>query len=801
MTEASRPVAAGRPWSSRVFDQAVAIVGGSTAVAAAVAFVATGTPIPWVYFVVVPLVALIARYPISVSRGRGALTIGLEPCVLAYLVVVLPPLAAFTVWGSAAVVAAFVATSRANRLFNGGVMLLAGAAAITLVHAVGDDEGMVPQELVAVIAGCALYFVVDLVVTEVSLTLESGRRDSSTAAPYADVVVAFLGFLGVCSLGYLTSLVDRVLPPWTMALLVVPVLTLLVASNGVSRERETARRMRVLLETSSAVQSADNPTAVLSAVDEQVQLLMQSPKAGLRDARPGPDQIGTRIRDGERVWWLVADQLRIRGATAPLSDRNALTMIGSFAEEGLARLALTRALRLQAGRDALTDLPNRNVFVGAVEDALESVRSSGDQVAVLFCDLDGFKTVNDWFGHPAGDELLVDVARRLCHAVGGQAVVARLGGDEFAILVDGEQPRTATAIAQRVLDELRPPFTVEGRELVVQGSIGIACDDGDPIPPDELVRRADVAMYVAKQHGKSQYRLFDPAMHAEVQARLALASDLGRALQQDELEVHYQPVISLDSGEIVGLEALARWNHPTLGYVSPAEFIPMAEESGLIRHIGQRVLWTACGQLRAWQEGLAGQASLAMSINLSARQFDHPALVDDVASALEDYGLDPATVTLELTESALMDTDETIHKLYRLRRLGVRLAIDDFGTGYSSLSYLRRLPVDTVKIDRALVEGVATEPRDWALLRAVLDLIHTLGLRSVAEGVERPDQMSHLRSLGCQSAQGYYFSRPLPAPAIEALLSGRDPDRGAGRNVPATGSATGTASCALPAGR
>ncbi len=436
-----------------------------------------------------------------------------------------------------------------------------------------------------------------------------------------------------------------------------------------------------------------------------------------------------------------------------------------------------------------------------IETVLWDARVDGHSLGLLFLDLDGFKAVNDTLGHAGGDTLLAAVAERIRGSLRGSDIAVRLGGDEFAILVDGEQPRTATATAQRVLDVLRPPFGVEGRELVVRGSIGIACDDGDPIPPDELVRRADVAMYVAKQHGKSQYRLFDPAMHAQVQARLALASDLGRALQQDELEVHYQPLISLDSGEIVGLEALARWNHPTLGYVSPAEFIPMAEESGLIRHIGQRVLWTACGQLRAWQEGLAGQASLAMSINLSARQFDHPELVDDVASALEDYGLDPATVTFELTESALMDSDETIHKLYRLRRLGVRLAIDDFGTGYSSLSYLRRLPVDTVKIDRALVEGVATDPREWALLRAVLDLIHTLGLRSVAEGVERADQMTHLRSLGCQSAQGYYFSRPLPAPAMEALLSGRHPGRGAGGIVASTGSATGTASCAPPAGR
>ncbi len=771
MTEASRPVTVGRPRSSRVFDQAVAVGGGCTAVATVVAVVATGTPIPWAYFVAVPLVALIARFPISVSRGRGALTIGLEPCVLAYLVVVLPPLAALAVWGSAAVVAAFVATSRANRLFNSGVMLLAGAAAVALVHAVGNDAELVPRELVAAIMGCALYFVVDLLVTELSLTLESGRRDSSTPAPYVDVVVAFLGFLGVCSLGYLMSLVDRALPPWTMALLVVPVLTLLVASNGVSRQRETARRMRVLLETSSAVQSAVLPAQVLSTIDGQTQLLMQSTEAGLRDEPPGPDQIGTRIWDGERLWWLVADKLRIRGATAPLSDSNALTMIGSFAEEGLARLALTRALRLQAERDALTDLPNRNVFVVAVEDALESVRNSGGQVAVLFCDLDGFKTVNDWFGHPAGDELLVDVARRLCHAVGRDAVVARLGGDEFAILVEGMDDEQVRTCAQRVLRAVQQRFEYSGRYVNITTSVGAATSRGDHTS-DHLVRNADIAMYEAKRLGKDRFSLYHPSLGRTRVRALELTETLRVAITDRELRLVYQPVVDLATGKIVGVEALARWS-PRGREMPPDEFIRLAEGAGLINLLGDAVLTMVAQDSAALLD--SGISSLTVSVNVSAHQLrssDFAATVSRVNRALGTLDL-----VLEITERHLVGDDEEVRSvLAALERSGVRLALDDFGIGFSSIASLRQLAVHVLKTDRVFSADIDREPRAMSLLSSMIDMGRALGLSIVIEGIERESQrtnlLRNLSSLDNVSLQGHLLARPAPlADVILAIRS------------------------------
>jgi diguanylate cyclase (GGDEF)-like protein len=423
----------------------------------------------------------------------------------------------------------------------------------------------------------------------------------------------------------------------------------------------------------------------------------------------------------------------------------------------------------QALHDPLTGLANRVLFGDRLEHALARGQRPGATVAILLIDLDGFKDINDSLGHDAGDDLLTIAGMRLQgHARPGDTV-ARLGGDEFGVLLEDITAAEAVRSAELLLQGLAAPIVLRDRDLTPTASIGIAIANGEDA--ETLLRNADTAMYAAKRQGKGRYALFEPAMHATIIERLDLAADLGRAMQQGQLYLSYQPEIQLRSGRIVGLEALVRWHHPARGMVAPDQFIPLAEETGSIVPIGGWVLREACRQAKAWQERRPATPSLTIAVNLSARQLQHPGIVDEVSAALAAVGLDPWSLVLEITETAIMEQlDAAITMLTELRRLGVRLALDDFGTGYSSLSYLQRLPVDILKIDRSFVAGVAGSTEDSALARAIITLGQTLGLEVVAEGVETAEQLAALRELGCQLGQGYYFARPLDPEAVDGLL-------------------------------
>jgi diguanylate cyclase (GGDEF)-like protein/PAS domain S-box-containing protein len=428
----------------------------------------------------------------------------------------------------------------------------------------------------------------------------------------------------------------------------------------------------------------------------------------------------------------------------------------------------------QAFHDSLTALANRALFKDRVDHALQRTKRQTPSVAVLFLDLDGFKEVNDSLGHAAGDRLLIQVAERLHSCVRPSDTVARFGGDEFAVLIeDASDDIDVVQVAERVLEGLRQPFVVNGRELHVRGSMGIARMDSDVDGADQLLRNADLAMYRAKAAGRGGYERYDPEMHTELVQRVQLEADLRRAMENRELFLHYQPTFDLASGQIVGAEALARWNHPVRGMVPPSEFIPLAETSGLIRPLGAWVLREACRQAAEWQQAAAPQRDkpLALSINLSGRQLQFPEVVDDVARALEESGLPPDSLVLEMTESVLMDDSETVLGILRqLKQLGARLAIDDFGTGYSSLSYLHRFPVDILKIDRSFVERLSHATDNAELARTIVRLGQSLQLVTVAEGVEDSAQYLALRRMGCDVGQGFYFGRPMESDEIGRLL-------------------------------
>jgi diguanylate cyclase (GGDEF)-like protein len=390
---------------------------------------------------------------------------------------------------------------------------------------------------------------------------------------------------------------------------------------------------------------------------------------------------------------------------------------------------------------------------------------------VLFLDLDNFKLVNDGLGHEVGDQLLVAVARRLQGSVRAEDTVARFGGDEFAIAAgDIAQQADATRIAARVAEQLAAPFALGGQEVYVTSSVGIALNRSEHDRPESLLRDADTAMYKAKVNGKSRFELFSQDMQLQTTERLRLETDLRRAVERGELQVHYQPVVDLSSRRIVEVEALLRWDHPRRGLVSPGEFIPVAEESGLIGPIGRWVLAQACRQARIWRDELGAAAPQKVSVNLSARQFS-PALAKEIQHVLQEAEVGPEHLKLEITEGVLMRSEaSTFAILLELRELGIDLALDDFGVGYSSLAYLKRFPFSSLKIDRSFVQRIGRDPEDAAIIRAIVTIARTLHMHIVGEGIETVDQYEHLLSVGCDRGQGYFFARPMPTHAVSELL-------------------------------
>jgi diguanylate cyclase (GGDEF)-like protein len=537
----------------------------------------------------------------------------------------------------------------------------------------------------------------------------------------------------------------------------------LLPSNGHTGLRTTLGPGDAV-EVLQPVDRASVENGALAAVAHGEPVLVGRPSRGkslgsgdVKDAMIAP------LRGDQRVigTLLVGDRLGDLN-TFDSEDFQLFETLAKHAGVSLELLELDEQLKHQAFYDSLTDLPNWALFRDRLSEAKEP--------AVIVFDLDDFKTVNDSLGHAIGDQLLVAVAERLRRLLPAEHTPARLGGDEFAVLVEQAAEEQLVELAERVAGALRSPFVLEGKEVSIAASIGIASAPGGDAA-GELVRNADVAMYKAKARGRGKYEIFEASMHAEALRRLELKAELQAAVERRELSLRYQPIVELESARVKGFEALVRWTHPTRGEMPPDEFIPLAEETGLIVPIGQWVLEEACRQAALWQARHPGEPPLTMGVNLSPVQLQRPGLVDDVARTLRAARVDPRSLILEITESVFMDdAGVVVEKLKTLKELGLQIAIDDFGTGYSSLSYLGRLPIDILKVAKPFVDGIGRASGEATLAEAIVRMSEALGLTTLAEGIESTEQRDHLARLGCDLGQGYLFAKPLDQDAMDSFL-------------------------------
>ena len=519
----------------------------------------------------------------------------------------------------------------------------------------------------------------------------------------------------------------------------------------------------------------------LLAGDDREQPGLEDIRAAQRELREGHAELRNYRKDGRLFW----NELSISPVHNESGDvTNFVGIINDITE----RKGHEEQLEYQANHDGLTGLPNRNLLADRIGQALTYADRYSKHAVVLFIDLDHFKFINDSLGHDMGDELLQIAAKRLTACVRSIDTVARHGGDEFVIVLpDLAESEDAARVAQKIQDAIYRPYRIGEHELTVSCSTGISIYPKDGEDAQALLKNADVAMYRAKEQGRNNFRFFTGELNDRVLARMTMEKHLRRALERDEFLIHYQPQVDLYTGRITGMEALVRWQSPELGFIPPARFIPLAEETGLIVPIGEWVLRAACAQNKAWQD--AGFPPLVMAVNLSPRQFRQEGLAETVARIVEETGLEPQRIELEIIESLLMhDVDSATVILNKLKELGVQLTMDDFGTGYSSLSYLKRFPFDKMKIDQSFVHDITSDPDSAAIVKTIIALAHSLNLRVIAEGIETEGQLGYLRSHACDEMQGYYFSRPVPTLEFEQMLrerrhleftpaSGRVPDR------------------------
>lgn len=713
----------------------------------------------------VPLIVVVARFPMVVDNRDGGIEVGFDSSILMFLLCTLDPEVALFVWSLGVLVTQLTTSKRwTSKAFNIGVGITAGAVAEgVLLLARGDGTGT-PRELVAVMLAAVAYFATDYVTSAVSVAIDSGtgvRRHLLQRG----TLLAVACFVPFDTLGYLAAVVHRSEPAWTLILLAVPLVTLLIATRAVTRGRENARRLTVLFAAAVRAQTLPDREAVLEALIDDSRELLHLKRVALRSTPPNRFEIGAEVHDGDATHWLVARAME-RARSTIAADEEALKALAAVASDAFARLALTEETVHLARHDPLTDLPNRGILLDRLTHAQTLARRHGSRVALLFIDLDGFKPVNDRYGHAAGDAVLVGLASRLQSCVREADTVARLGGDEFAVLFEDADAVVVELVWERILSALEQGVAVTGQLLRLSASAGIAWGGADD-DAEALLRKADLAMYEAKARGKGAVVVYEDSIGRSRLDRLIMADDLRRAVANREIEVAYQPIVATSTGRIVGAEALARWRHNG-SPVSPELFIGIAEDSGLIVELGEVILSKVAADAAALR-ALAG-SSVGIAVNISAGQLRSPGFVDSVAATVKAMG--GSELTLEITERQGIDLDTVLlERMREISAMGVRFAIDDFGVGFSSISYLADLPVHVIKVDASLSQFIDADERSKALLRSVTLIGQSLGLEVVVEGIERQTQLDVLREhTDAQYVQGYLLYRPMPLPGLLAAV-------------------------------
>jgi diguanylate cyclase (GGDEF)-like protein len=767
---------------SRVFDNAVLGLGLVVLVGACVAVARSGWSESWFLLLTVPLLALISRYPLELDRHVGAIEIGFEASVLVFLLCVTSAAECIVLWSAGMIVSQLTSHRRAAaKRFNIGLGILAGSLAAAVFTLLNADRIDSPRELLAAAAACATYLVADELTSALSVALEddvsTGRQ---LTQPYA-LVGAACSF-GASMTGYLAALMERFLPWWSLLFLIAPLVAMLFANQAVTRGRENARRTSVLFDTSAQLHELPDAEQMQAALERGVEKLLWVPVAALRAHGPGAGEIGADLYDGQRERWLVTTA-RKHVLSNSTDDQRDLDALARVAERAFAKLRMTDEMTHMATHDILTGLPNRALFLDRVNHALANTRRKGTGLAVLFCDLDRFKNVNDQFGHAVGDTLLIDVAERLQTCLRQSDTVARLGGDEFAILLEDIDVREELATAcERILSAVREPIDIAGTSRAVSTSIGVSLS-GREDSGDTLLRFADVAMYQAKLKGRNRYEVYRSAFGDARVEKLELAESLRRAVQQRDLSLAYQPVVDVRTRQITGVETLARWSLDGRP-ISPEKFIAVAEEHGLVVQLGGLVLDLMAAD--APRLAAAFGPGLTIGVNISAQQLASAAFVDSVQKARRRMA--GANLLLEVTERAFVGNDATtLSVMTALADLGVEFAVDDFGIGYASIDHLQKLPVKVLKTDRLFSAKIDTDETACHLLHSMVAMGQALGLDVVVEGIERQSQVEHLiEHVDGTLAQGYLLHKPMGVDALCAILRGQARVKPAAAQPPTT---------------
>ncbi|MGH9226977.1 MAG: putative bifunctional diguanylate cyclase/phosphodiesterase [Acidimicrobiales bacterium] len=761
------------PAKVRAVVAAMAVTGAATLAVAGVLAPRTGVGPVGEFVSLTLLLGLTWAFPVLVLRTEETEAFQLDEAFFVAMALLLPP--AGVLFGFATAVAAGLVFRRrplVRAVFNVGQTVTAtglGLAAMYLI-APGVGTPLTARVVGAALAGAAVFALTNSAVVSVIISLNEKRPAARVFTEGLDLRV--LVWAGGTSLGLLAA-IGAAANPWSLLLAAVPMAALNLILREHAHARRETRRAEGLLTVANQVHAAVALGNLEQTVVAATRSLLQCRHARFDSDLPRAGEIGAWLPDAEAIRWLIAGE-PIGFERLGKSDRELLEVIAGITTVAMENARLVEGIRHRAIHDPLTDLPNKLLFVDRLQHALASNDRLGQRMAVMFLDLDQFKVINDSLGHEAGDQVLLGVAARLKASLRQGDTAARLGGDEFAILCENvDDLDDGILIAERVRAAAAGTSVTKGGEVSVTTSVGVVMVEPDStMSAEELLQAADTAMYRAKERGRDRVETFDDGLRRRAVLRLETEATLRAAIEEGRLRVFYQPIVEAASGRVVEVEALLRVE-TAAGILAPADFIEVAEQSGLIATIGLRVLEEACRQAVRWRERFGDDAPRRVAVNLSARQLTRIPVREAVQTALATTGCPPEMLALEITETVLMEAGQDVRaELEDLRNLGVTIGLDDFGTGYSSLAYLKRFPVSFVKIDRCFVAGLGQNPEDEAIVDAMISLARSLGLSTIAEGVETTDQLARLRLLGCDRLQGYLIARPTPASGLESLFAG-----------------------------